>query len=58
MIAFDEDLLENIDMDLNDKSYENNTKFNFMKNYFKNREFLVISLRILAVNYHRLNYEY
>ena len=50
LIKENEDLLENLDKDLTDESYENNTKINFMKNYFKNREFLVISLRILARN--------
>ena len=44
----------NLDKDLTDEGFENNTKINFMKNYFKNREFLVISLRILATNLSQL----
>lgn len=54
LIQENEDLLENLDKDLTDESFENNTKINFMKNYFKNREFLVISLRILATNLSQL----
>lgn len=50
LIQENEDLLMNLDKDLTDEGFENNTKINFMKNYFKNREFLVISLRILATN--------
>jgi hypothetical protein len=55
LIYENEDLLENLDKDLTDESFENNTKINFMKNYFKNREFLIISLRILATNFNYLS---